>query len=340
MLEVVKMKKILAIILSLTMIMVGVTVVPQQTQAEKPSENLDGGYYTYFDDCKVIDDPPYSKVWCEPKMADMLFKTFQSTATGIGITRTAEGEKFIACQLHLSGLAYGFYNNIDITYSWEEGMEHKVITLPHNELYGTTINFIQKGSSSFQEIKITVFSGGLCSAQVAADLKWFYVGNEKPSELTTPPYYLNFDKSKWESYGNARACTNNDYADIALFTGQPDGKASAIGETTTWYDNSNCKCPYIGVKVHIIGYVKGRGWANLGTCYEWDEHAVKKEWTFFGGPGEGNLIDEVWTFTDYFYLSKLQSLRADLSVGTAIEANLFIDVEWFYEGCGPPNPPT
>jgi hypothetical protein len=334
------MKKILAISLSLIMITVGVSMVPQQTQAEKPGENFDGIYYTYFDKCDVIDDPPSSKVWCEPKMADMVFKTFQSTAKCIGFTQTLKEGKLIACQLHLSGLAYGFYNNVDITYKWEGGMEHKVITLPHNELYSTTINFIEEDSSSYQLIEIKVFSGGFCSAQVAADLNWFYVGNERPYEFTTPPYYLNFNESKWDFSGNAKACTNNDYADMALFTGEPDGKASAIGTTNTWYEDSNCKCPYVGVKVHITGYVKGRGWAILGACYGWDEHAVKKEWAFFGGPGEGNLIDEVWIFTDYYYLSKIQSLRADLSVGSAIEANLFIDVEWFYEGCGPPNPPT
>jgi hypothetical protein len=334
------MKKILAIILSLSMILVGVTLVPQQTKAEEPGENLDGVYYTYFDEWKINDDPPDCKVWCEPKTADILFKTFQSTATCIGSTHTSEDGKLIACQIHLSGHAYGFYNSVEITYRWKEGKEHKVITLPHNELFGETLTFIERVSSPFQEIQVTVFSGGFCSAQVAVDLNWFYVGSEKPYELTTPPYYLKFDRSKWDSYGNAMACTNNDYADMALFTGQPDGRATAIGTTETWYDNSNCKCPYVGVKVHIMGYVSGRGWANFGLCYEWDEHEVKKEWKFFGGPGVGKFIDEVWIFTDHYYLSKIQSLRADLSAGSAIEANLFIDVEWFYEGCGPPNPPT
>ncbi len=322
-----------SIIISMVMIMVGILAVPQPLDAE---DNLEGTYYTHFDEYKIIDNPPESTGWCEPAKADMLFKTFQSEATIIGGTHTEQEGEIIACQVHLSGVAYGFYNFIDIAYRWDNGQEKNTITMPHKQLYAKTITFIQKGPSSFQEITITVRSGGFCSAEVAADVEWFYTGDENPIELTTPPYYFNFDDSQSKSNEHGDAFINEELADIALFTDEPDGTAYAKGITKTWYDNSNCKCPYIGVKVHIMGRVKGRGIANLDTIYTWNDHEVKKEWTFSGGPGEGNFIDETWVYIDHYYLSDQQTFSADLSAGSSIEADLFIDVEWFYEGCGPP----
>jgi hypothetical protein len=334
------MKKCIAVLVSFVLLGVGIFSVPNSLVAEKQNNDIDGRYFTHFDEWKVIDDPPYNKIWLEPELGDMLFKTVQSGATCIGAVHTPTVGEIIACQLHISGLGSGFYNFIDITYRWENGQEQESITLPHNELYADTILFVQKGPSSYQEITVTVSSGGFCSANVAVDVEWFYAGNDEPYQPSTPPYYLNFDRFEWGSNQYGDALVHNKQADIALFTDQPNGNAFAYGETDTWYDNSNCKCPYIGIKVHIMGYVSGRGWAEMETVYEWDEYAIEKEWAFFGGPGEGNFIDETWVFTDHYYLSKVQSYFADLSVGSATEANLFIDVEWFYEGCGPPSPPV
>ena len=334
------MKKSFAILASLVMIVgvFGVVAAPQQAQVEKPEGNPEGEYYTYFDKWNANDDPPYSTVWCEPEMADMLFKTEKSEAWCKGSTKAPAKGNVIGCRIHISAYGEGG-SNVKLVYLWGKCADVREIEIPPNdELYATTVNFIEEDAfTDYQAIKVYVDSKQ--SANVVVDVKWFYVGDEKPYKPTTPPYYLHFDKSEGKASGNAKAWTNNKYADMALFTGQPDGRASATGSTKTWYDYP-CLCPYVGVKVHIIGSVKGRGWAEATTIYEWDDHTAKKEWTFFGGPGEGKMVDEIWTYTDYFFLSELQSLTTDLSVGSAIDANLFIDVEWFYEGCGPPNPPA
>lgn len=331
------MKKLFACIASLMMVVGAIVLIAPQAMAEA-SDTPEWEYYPYFDECRCTGGGIYWDSWCDPRQADMYIYASQGWATCTGTTFMLPPPTFtdtVAVRIHLDAFASGFYNDVEIVYVWDGGEDVENINLPHSEFFVTTITFIEPAAPPhFQEIRVTVTSGGLCSAKVAVDVEWFYMGIGEPyPELPpTPPYYPYFDYCKSKTQGYAFAEVNQEYADMYLSTFVDGGVASARGETKMLTDVGTC----IGVKVHIIGKGSVGPHDTLTVTYSWDGQAVTEYW--FDIP---EIVDITWTYTtEVFIAPAFQSIEFELfGPVCSPDVDLFIDVEWFYLGEGPPSWP-